>query len=149
MTIKYIDNATITFVTDSVSVDFQNAASVAIDLKITFEGSLDRRSNVITATRSANIDEPITIDFVLKSACATSDGSTVIDKLHILAASDRARGYPSKGTIKIIDNTTGETRSFAQAILTSDPEYLDRTIERGGTGADYNVKFICADEVIN
>ena len=149
MTIKYIDNARITYTNDEVDIDFSECVSVAVDNKVTFEGSFDRRSGIVTPTRSANIYDPISITIVLDAPCGQSTGTTVIDDLHRMFVKQINNKEPFKGTIKIVDKQTGEIRTYDQAYLVSDPEYKDRTIERGGTGATYNVEFLCGQEVLN
>lgn len=150
MTILYIGGAIITFSNDEVDIDCVDALSVSIDEKVKFEGTLDRRSGVLTPTRSANINEPIMITIVFDSQCGTSDGSTVIDKLHALSAGDMAnRGPRSKGVLKIVDTSTNQTRTFDQAILANNPEYDARTITRGGTTATYTAEFLTSFEIIN
>ena len=149
MSILYIDNANISFANDQVSLSFEDAKSVAIDLKVKFEGSYDRRSETVTYTRSANINEPVTVTFVFESPCGANDGSSVVDQLRLLYYFDMQNRQPrSKGLLTIVDLTSGETRAFSEAVLANSPEYDGRSIERGGTPS-YTAEFLCASEVIN
>jgi len=150
MTAKYIDDATITYVNDKVDIDFTNCVSIAIDNKVRYEGNYDRRSNTVTTTRTATIYEPIDITIVLDAPCGQDTGTTVIDDLHRMFVEQSNGGSDAfKGTMKIIDRSTGEIRTYDECFLVSDPEYQDRTIERGGQGSTYNVQFKSAKEVLN
>lgn len=146
----YVDGLTINYSNDNLSIDFSDAESFEVDQKVTLEGTLDNRSQIVTPTRSDNLNEPIEITITLQSQCRNTDGTNVVDQLQEEYLRNIQTGNTiSKGTLVVVDNESGLTSTFNEAYVANGVIYDARTIGRGGQTASYTVKFMAAREIIN